>query len=443
MNNTIIGLIFSLSESILLYWLISCSIPCRFYGKKKLCSILLVIIINTLFVFYLPNFYNTFRFIMFFLITLILTSIVYADKIYILVFFILVANYVFLISDILVGNFSSYIINIDIPEMLYFANTSFGFSILAKLLNIILIGMFINYFGDNKLDIPPRYWITMDVIIMLFSLILQFIMIVSPVLQKESNKYSFYISIISIGFLIISGLIIFFFGKIFLYYEKEKENYILNIRNLSLNQQLAYHESATTDLKKIRHDINKNLINISYLLKQNNIDGSVSYIEEITNALERTKTIVNCGNEIIDAILNYKIAVCRQQKIDIQFDVDHVPHLSITPIDLTAILANILDNSIEAVEIMATEKRYISGKIFCYKNYLSIIVKNPYSNNLIIENNKIKTRKTNTMYHGYGLASIKLSVEKYSGLFKVDTENKIFKVVVMLPIKTDPSSIVK
>jgi len=33
------------------------------------------------------------------------------------------------------------------------------------------------------------------------------------------------------------------------------------------------------------------------------------------------------------------------------------------------------------------------------------------------------------------LTSIKLSVEKYNGLFKVYTENKIFKVVVMLPIK--------
>ena len=435
MNNTIVSLIFSLTESILLYWLISCSIPCRFYGRKKLYSILLATIINTLFVFYLPNFNDTIRFFLFFLISLILTHIIYMEKIYILIFFILVANYVFLISDILVGNFSSYIINIDIPEMLYITNTSFSFSILAKLLNIILISMFINYFGKNKFGIPPKYWITMDVIVLLFSIILQFIMIVSPVLQKKSNKYSIYISIISIGFLIISGLIIFFFGKIFLYHEKEKENYILNIRNLSLIQQIAYQESATTDLKKIRHDINKNLINISFLLKQNNIDGSVAYIEEITNVLERTKTIVNCGNEIIDAILNYKIAVCRQHNIDIQLDIDHVPHLSITPIDLTAILANILDNAIEAVDMMTKEKRCISGKIFCYKNYLSIVVKNPYSNKLILENNKIKTRKINTMYHGYGLTSIKLSVEKYNGLFKVYTENKIFKVVVMLPIK--------
>ncbi len=438
MNNTNFSFIFSLTESVLLYWLISCSIPCRFHGRKKLYSILLATVVNTLFVFCLPDFLDTIRFILFFLITMILTSIVYLEKTYILAFFILVANYVFLISDILVGNFSSYIINIDIPKMLYLTNTSFGFSILAKLLNIILIIIFINYFGKNKLGIPPKYWITMDVIILLFSVILQFIMIVSPVLQRESNKYSIYISIISVGFLIISGLIVFFFGKIFLYHEQEKENYILSIRNLSLVQQLSYHESATTDLKKIRHDINKNLTNISYLLKQNNIDGSVAYIEEITDALERTKTIVNCGNEIIDAILNYKIAVCKQHNIDIQIDIDHVPHLSITPIDLTAILANILDNSIEAVDIMDTEKRYISGKIFCFKNYLSIVVKNPYSNQLIIENNKIKTRKTNTTYHGYGLASIKLSVEKYSGLFKVYTENRVFKVVVMLPIKINP-----
>ncbi|MDW2800679.1 GHKL domain-containing protein [Clostridium boliviensis] len=438
MNNTIFSFIFSLTESVLLYCLISCSIPCRFHGRKKLYSIFLATVVNTLFVFCLPDFLDTIRFILFFLITMILTSIVYLEKTYILAFFILVANYVFLISDILVGNFSSYIIKIDIPKMLYLTNTSFGFSILAKLLNIILIIIFINYFGKNKFGIPPKYWITMDIIVLLFSVILQFIMIVSPVLQRESNKYSIYISIISIGFLIISGLIIFFFGKIFLYHEQEKENYILSIRNLSLVQQLSYHESATTDLKRIRHDINKNLTNISYLLKQNNIDGAVAYIEEITNALERTKTIVSCGNDIIDAILNYKIAVCRQHNIDIQIDIDQVPHLSITPIDLTAILSNILDNSIEAVDIMDTEKRYISGKIFCYKNYLSIVVKNPYSKQLIIENNKIKTRKTNTIYHGYGLASIKLSVEKYSGLFKVYTENRVFKVVVMLPIKINP-----
>lgn len=116
----------------------------------------------------------------------------------------------------------------------------------------------------------------MDVIVVLFAIILQFIMEVSPVLQKESRKYSIYIFGISIGFLIISGLVIYCFGEICLYHEKEKENYILTMRNHSLEQQLAYHESATADLKKIRHDINKNLTTISYLLKQNNVNESVA-----------------------------------------------------------------------------------------------------------------------------------------------------------------------
>lgn len=226
-----------------------------------------------------------------------------------------------------------------------------------------------------------------------------------------------------------------FFGEICFYHEKQKENYILSMRNHSLEQQLNYHESATADLKRVRHDINKNLTNISYLLKQNNINDSVAYIDAITKALEGTKSIVNCGNDIIDAILNYKIAVCKLHNLDIRIDIDHIPHLSIDPIDLTAILANILDNAIEALDIMETGERYISGRIFCYKNYLSIVVKNPYFHQLIMENNKIDTHKADKLHHGYGLASIRSSAEKYGGSFKIYTENSIFSAVVMLPIE--------
>lgn len=438
MNISIMDFMFTLIESILLYWLINSIMSSRFSGKKKLLAIVLAIFINTISVLYLLNFSVTIKFLLFFITSLVLTHIVYVGKIYVKAFFILVANYIFLISDILIGNFSSYIADMNIRKMLNLPIASFEFSVLAKILNVILIIIFISYFQKNKFEIPQKYWITMDVIVLLFAIILQFIMEISPMLQKKSSEYSIYIFGISIGFLIISGLVIYFFGEICLYHEKEKENYILSMRNHSLEQQLAYHESATTDLKKIRHDINKNLTTISYLLKQDNVNESVAYINAITKALEMTKPIVNCGNDIIDAILNYKIVVCKQHNIDFRINVDQVPHLSINPMDLTAILANILDNAIEALDVINAEERYISGKIFCYKNYFSIVVKNPYLNRLIIEDGKINTHKADKVHHGYGLASIRSSVEKYGGSFKIYAENGIFKAVVMLPIDISP-----
>ena len=435
MNISNMDFVFTLIESILLYWLISSILPSKVSGIKKPVFVTLAILIDATSIYLLPNDSITLKFIFFFIISLVLVQLLFRAKIYIKAFFILVANYIFLISDILTGNFISYITNMNIQTVLIVSDISFELSLLTKLINLILILICIYYFSRIEFEIPPKYWIIMDIIVLLFAIILQFIMGISPVLQKESTYYSVYIFGVSFGFLIISGLIIFFFGEICFYHEKEKENYILNMRNHSLEQQLSYHESATEDIKKIRHDINKNLINISYLLKQNNITESIDYIDAITKALENTKSIINCGNDIIDAILNYKIAVCRRHNIEISIDIDHIPDLSINPMDLTAILANILDNAIEALDTVTTGERYISGKIFCYKNYLSIVIKNPYANQIIIEDNNIKTHKADKLHHGYGLASIRSSAEKNGGAFRVYTKNNIFRAVVMLPIE--------
>ncbi|OCN00927.1 hypothetical protein A7X67_11885 [Clostridium sp. W14A] len=206
MNISITDFMFTFIESILLYWLINSIMSSRFSGKKKLLAIALAILINTVSILYLLNYSVTIKFLLFFIISLVLTHIVYIGKIYIKAFFILVAYYIFLISDVIVGNLSSYIANMNIQKMLNLSTASLEFSVLAKILNTILIIIFIFYFGKNRFEIPPKYWITMDVIVLLFAIILQFIMEISPVLLKESSEYSIYIFGISIGFLIISGL---------------------------------------------------------------------------------------------------------------------------------------------------------------------------------------------------------------------------------------------
>lgn len=435
--NSILDYIFTLTESTLIFWLLESTMICRFSGLKKICMIIAAIIANTIVIHIMSDLSINDKFFVYFCFSLLLSQIIYKGKISIKAFLILVANYIFLVSDIIAGNFSSYFIRISIQNILYVSASpsSLSFSVLAKSLNIVFNIVCIYNFKNIKFKIPQKYLVIMDIIVFLFIVTLQFMMHISPILQKDSNNYSLYILGISLGLIIISGLNIFFLTEICFYHEKEKKNYELNARNHLLEQQLSYYESATSDLTKIRHDINNNLINISCLLKQNNIHETVTYINAITEALEGTKSVINCGNDIIDAILNYKIAVCKRHNIDININVDHVPHLSVSPIDLNAILANILDNAIEALELIEGEKRYITGKIFCYKNYLSIVVRNPYESGIRIVNNRIETHKQDKLHHGYGLTSIRSSAEKYGGSFNVYLKNNIFCVVVMLPIE--------
>ncbi|MSS43985.1 sensor histidine kinase [Anaerosalibacter bizertensis] len=53
---------------------------------------------------------------------------------------------------------------------------------------------------------------------------------------------------------------------------------------------------------------------------------------------------------------------------------------------------------------------YISLKIFCYKNYLSAVMKNPYMHELTKVGNELIINKMNKLYHGYGLKSVRTAV---------------------------------
>jgi sensor histidine kinase regulating citrate/malate metabolism len=227
---------------------------------------------------------------------------------------------------------------------------------------------------------------------------------------------------------------IYLFGRICLFYQKEKQMYALKLKNKALKDQLAFQEASASELKKIRHDIKNNLANISYLLKENHIEESVGYINAITSTLESTKSIIHCGNNYLDSILNYEMTLCKNNNIDACFEIDNIPKLNIAPTDLSSIISNVLNNAVEANLKLTESERYISLKIFCYKNYLSIIVKNPYKHILIEDNGTLITNKKDKFYHGYGLKSIKYVAQKYGGSVSVQASNNWFDLKILIPM---------
>ncbi|XOQ42859.1 MAG: sensor histidine kinase [Clostridium sp.] len=435
MINNPIDFIFTFFESALVYWLMYNLFSFRSLNVQKILLLLATILGSSLFAYYLSNEPIIIRFILYIVVFLGAIQIFFSGKWYAELFFLLVANYIFLISDILQGNLFSYLAKVNILKVINMPSTLFELAVLTKLLNVALFLICINYFSKFDFEIPKKYWIIMDVVVFLFAIILQFIMEISPILQTDSVLYSINICGISLGFLVVFWLVVYFFAEICLFYIKEKKHYILKIRNHSLRQEVAYYKSTTSNLNKIRHDINNNLSIISYLLKQNNLSKSISYIDTMIKNIQNPDPIINCGNDILDAIVNYKIAICKQHHIHVKVKVDQVPQLHISSMDLTAILANIFDNAIEALDAVQEEKRYLFGKIFCYKNYIAIVFKNPYSSSIVLDKGKIKTHKSDKVHHGYGLASIESSTAKYGGSCKFYYDKNVFKVVVMLPLK--------
>ena len=95
-------------------------------------------------------------------------------------------------------------------------------------------------------------------------------------------------------------------------------------------------------------------------------------------------------------------------------------------------LANLLDNAVEAAEL--SERRIVNVKIFAYKDYLTIIVKNTFSGIIKQEKGKLGTLKHDSDPHGLGTEIISEICERNSGIYKYRVLGKMFTASAMMRI---------
>lgn len=160
-------------------------------------------------------------------------------------------------------------------------------------------------------------------------------------------------------------------------------------------------------------------------------------VEEIKNLISIYDSQIKTGNEVLDIILSEKGLACQAKGINLTCMADCKKLDYMREGDLYALFGNILDNAMEAVmDIKEAEKRCISINAREVKNYVSISVKNYYNGSLRFSSIGLPiTTKENTDYHGFGMLSIKMIVEKYEGAVSVDCDDDIFMLSIMLPIQ--------
>ena len=105
-------------------------------------------------------------------------------------------------------------------------------------------------------------------------------------------------------------------------------------------------------------------------------------------------------------------------------------NLTVSDIDLCALIGNLIDNAVEACEGLADP--YIRLYIGVLKNQLYISVTNATKDTVRkLDSEYITTKRGN---HGHGLKRINLVVEKYEGYINRQNEPGVFVTEIMLPL---------
>jgi sensor histidine kinase YesM len=170
---------------------------------------------------------------------------------------------------------------------------------------------------------------------------------------------------------------------------------------------------------------------MSKFIEENNYEEFKRYYEKINDKIESFKSQVTVYNGIADAIINQYYSIATSKGIDMKVSGRFPVDCDIDTYDLCTIFSNILSNAVEAAEraaekIIKLECKYSDNK------ELFIFLNNTYKDIGIIESKKIRTRKNNSEYHGFGMENIEDSVKKYKGSYYYEIEDNEFKVTILL-----------
>ena len=89
---------------------------------------------------------------------------------------------------------------------------------------------------------------------------------------------------------------------------------------------------------------------IESLLEAHEYDKASKYVRNISNTFIGEKNVINTNHVIINAILNTKYQEAISKNIVFVFKVNDLSKIVIKDEDLVVILANLLNNAIEACE---------------------------------------------------------------------------------------------
>lgn len=342
--------------------------------------------------------------------------------------------YIFLgLIDIIIGNILAVLFKINLGEVLvkvaWFRVLLFSIS---KLILFIALKSIIYFNGNTKINIPLRYWY-MLIGAFVVSIIMLFIIGEIGITTLYSKGKEKYFIIASIGIVCINIFIYYVIIELSLYYEKDKIYTVIASKNESFDKYYRDQEEHYEEIRKLKHDFNNHIICISSLARERNLDNLNDYLKDINKYIENKINYIKSGNNIVDAVLNNKISIAQKNEINIKVTAYIPGKIKISHMDLCSILANLLDNSIEAcMRIEYLKRRRIEIRVSQFKQYLSVVVMNTTMHNPIENSFEFMTNKIDRKNHGFGMKIIKNIVEKYDGCINYEYNNNMFTVKILL-----------
>jgi hypothetical protein len=212
---------------------------------------------------------------------------------------------------------------------------------------------------------------------------------------------------------------------------RENEVFQIQVSN-QMNMYRSISESFDNQKRKT-HEYKNQILCIESMLGKKQYSELETYVMKLYGKLNDETDVINTNHVIINAILNTKYQETMEKGIVFVFKVNDLSDLEICDEDVVTILANLLNNAIEACE-KCTDKKIIKLKFIKKEDKTIISVKNTYNDTICYENGEIRTTKLlKPEEHGVGIKNVLKLIEKYNGSYVIQEQNKEFFFSIIIP----------
>lgn len=172
-------------------------------------------------------------------------------------------------------------------------------------------------------------------------------------------------------------------------------------------------------IKTQRHDFIDHLQTVYGLMKLGDVEQAQNHIANFCRDVEISGEALRIAVPEVTALLMVKAGIAASRNISFHIDVGcDLSGLKIRPLDIVAVLGNMLNNAIEAVEELEMADKQVELRIFEEPYYIIFQTRNKGFIPEDLQGRVFEpgfTTKTGTSNSGLGLAAIRDLVGKYKG----------------------------
>ena len=179
------------------------------------------------------------------------------------------------------------------------------------------------------------------------------------------------------------------------------------------------------------HDLKHQIAALRFEL---NDEEKYGYLTQMEDEIRQYEAENKTGNKVLDTILMAKTLICQNQRISMNVVADGSLLDFMSTMDLSALFGNALDNAIRGAASVPDENERLIRVVVCEQmGFVLVKIENRYAGEVRFDGKDLLTTKNNKDYHGYGVKSIRKTVEKYDGTVTIRTEDGWFLLSILFP----------